>query len=147
MPESLKALALSGAVRDVLETMFFTDVLGEQGGDASQGPALDARLSFQGGRAGAFRLAIAPAAARTVAGNFLGADDDAEISETAVTDAICELANMVCGSVLSRFNGELAFDLSHPELVPENTPWPESAARTFQLENGWLTAAVHFEGS
>jgi CheY-specific phosphatase CheX len=149
MPDSPEGQALSGAVRDVLETMFFTDVVSDKSGHAGAVmPALDAQLRFEGKRSGEFRVAIALGAARTVAGNFLGAEDEAEIPEAQVGEVICELANMICGSVLSRLAGDLAFDLSHPELLPgdgDGTGWPETAARTFELENGWLTAAIRFE--
>jgi CheY-specific phosphatase CheX len=149
MPDSLEAQALSGAVRDVLETMFFTDVVSDKTGHAgASGPALDAQLRFQGGRSGEFRIAIVPGAARTIAGNFLGAEEESEIQEDQVGEVVCELANMICGSVLSRLAGDLAFELSHPELVPgdgDGAGWPETAARTFELEHGWLTAAIRFE--
>ncbi|HVX67697.1 MAG TPA: chemotaxis protein CheX, partial [Bryobacteraceae bacterium] len=80
--------------------------------------------------------------------NFLGAEDESGIQEEQVGEVLCELANMICGSVLSRLAGDLAFDLSHPELVAgdgDRTGWLQSAARTFELENGWLTAAIRFE--
>ncbi len=151
MPESIEAQALSGASRDVLETMFFTEVLGEKAGLASPdgAPGLEAHLRFEGQRSGEFRLRIAPAAARSVAGNFLGAEDEAGMPDSQVKDAICELANMICGSALSRLAADLAFELSHPELVTGEggvNEWSETAARTFELENGWLIAAIRFEG-
>jgi len=149
MSESAEGKALSGAVSGVLETMFFTDVMGEKPGHpASSGPALDARLRFKGARSGEFRVAVAPAAARSVACNFLGAEDESQITETQVGDVICELANMICGSALSRLSGDLAFDLSHPELDAGDgdlAGWPEAAAHTFDLKDGWLTAAIRFE--
>ncbi len=152
MRESIEAQALSGASRDVLETMFFTEVLGEKAGMESPGgePGLEARLKFEGQRSGEFRLKIAPGAARSVAGNFLGAEDEAGMPDSQISDTICELANMVCGSALSRLAADLAFELSHPELVAAEAPangWTETAARTFELENGWLIAAIRFEGT
>jgi hypothetical protein len=129
--------------------MFFSDVVSEKAGHAGAGgAAMDAHLHFAGGRCGEFRIAIVPAAARTVACNFLGAEDESEIRDEQVGEVVCELANMICGSVLSRLNGDLAFDLSHPELLPgvgDGNGWPETAARTFELENGWLTTAIRFE--
>lgn len=149
MPESAEGKALSGAVHDVLETMFFTDVLGEKPGHpASSVSALDARLHFEGARSGEFRVAVAPRAARSVAGNFLGAENESEVTETQVGDVICELANMICGSALSRLAGDGALELKRPDLAPGDgdvAGWPEAAARTFELENGWLTAAIRFE--
>ncbi len=149
MPEPVEASALSGATRDVLETMFFTEVLGETAGHAQAADhPLEARLRFAGTRPGAFRIVIAPRAARTIAANFLGSEEEAWIPDSQVGDVACELANMICGSVLSRLAADVAFDLSHPEIATEasdQSAWPETAARTFDLENGWLTAAIRFE--
>ncbi len=149
MSESAEAGALSAATRDVLETMFFTEVFGESAGP---GPApvggLEARLHFEGQRSGDFRIAIAPGPARTIAANFLGAEDEAGVPESQVSDVACELANMICGSVLSRLAADVAFDLSHPEVTPaadEDSGWPDGTARTFDLENGSLRAAIRFE--
>jgi CheY-specific phosphatase CheX len=149
MPESAEAGALSAATREVLETMFFTEVFGESAGPGpAPGGGLEARLHFEGQRSGDFQVVIAPGSARTIAANFLGAEDEAGIRESQVTDVACELANMICGSVLSRLAADVAFDLSHPEVTPAaggDSGWPQGAARTFALENGSLRAAIRFE--
>lgn len=149
MPESAEAAALSAATRDVLETMFFTEVFVESAGNGPvPGDGLDVRLHFQGQRSGDFRIAIGPGPARTIAANFLGAEDEAAIAESQVSDVACELANMICGSALSRLAADVAFDLSHPEVTPargDDSGWPEGAARTFDLENGSLSAAIQFD--
>ena len=150
MSDSAEGKALSGAVRGRPGD----DVLHRR--DEREGGAPGVLRSrhwtrgyvSQGARSGEFRVAVAPAAARSVACNFLGAEDESEITETQVGDVICELANMICGSALSRLSGDLAFDLSHPELDAGDgdlAGWPETAAHTFDLKDGWLTAAIRFE--
>jgi CheY-specific phosphatase CheX len=149
MPDSPEGAALSAATRNVLETMVFTDVSGERPGHASgSGAALDVRLRFAGERPGEFRITLAMESARAIAGNFLGLDDEGSLTESDVGEVACELANMICGSVLSHLAGDLAFDLSHPAVAAQAgdvSGWPEAAARTFDLDNGWLTAAIRFE--
>jgi CheY-specific phosphatase CheX len=149
VPESAEAEALSAATRNVLETMFFTEVYGERG---EFGPALaeglQARLHFTGQRAGEFRIAIAPGSARRIAANFLGSEDEAGMPECQVRDVTCELANMICGSVLSRLAADVAFELSHPELSAASDgdfAWVGCAAGTFDFEKGSLSAAIRFE--
>ena len=149
MPEQMRSEALSAATRGVLETMFFTGTEGERPGHAPvAGGAIEARLRFDGERPGEFRVMVAPRAARSIAANFLGLDDEAGIAEAQIGDVACELANMICGSVLSRLAGDLAFELSHPavaQISEDTAAWPDESARTFDLENGWLTAAIRFE--
>jgi CheY-specific phosphatase CheX len=149
MPESAEVEALSAATRSVLETMFFTEVCGEH---SEFGPAradgFHARLHFTGQRAGEFRIAIAPGSARRIAANFLGSEDEAGIPECQVRDVICELANMICGSALSRLAADVAFELSHPELSAASDrsfAWMGGASGTFEFENGSLSAAIRFE--
>ncbi|MGE5644264.1 MAG: chemotaxis protein CheX [Acidobacteriota bacterium] len=149
MADGTRSEALAEAVRGVLETMFFTGAESERPGYASgTAGAIEARLRFDGERPGEFRVLVAPGAARSIAANFLGADEEAEITEAQAGDVVSELANMICGSALSRLEGDVAFDLSHPSvsrLDAEPAAWPDGAARTFDLENGWLTAAIRFE--
>lgn len=138
------AQALAEATREVLETMFFTDVAGDAAPEPDGAAGLMAALRFEGERPGEFRVTVTPEAAKTIAANFLGTDD--ELPESRVEEVTCELANMICGSVLSRVEADLAFDLSHPELVPAEqvTSWTDGSARSFNLGNGSLTAAIRF---
>src|SRR5262249_4978519 len=109
---------LQPAFTEVLETMFFTSVLDVSpfGGIPGDVPALSSRLSFRGAPAWIFEIGITRDAARTLAGGFLG-EEEPDISDARTGDVVCELANMLCGSVLSRIGSDFTFDLSHPELV------------------------------
>ena len=84
--------------------------------------------------------------ARTIGSGFLG-KEEAEISDEQTGEVVCELANMFCGSVLSRLEDKTTFHLSHPELVsvPSGTPFnPPGIARWFELESGSLAASLSF---
>ena len=148
MPESAANEALADAVREVLETMFFACVYAETSGGETGG-LIEARLPFAGQWAGEFRLGISPEAARSIAAGFLGLEDEAEIGATQIGDVVCEVTNMVCGSVLSHLGADVAFDLQPPRLVEAGGAGsaPEYAVRTFDLGNGTLMAGIHFKQS
>ena len=146
MPELAAAEALSVAAADVLETMFFSPVLGEAAAEAAPSlTALAARLRFTGGRSGAFALRVSASAAETIAANFLGEETEHPAAGQ-VSDVICELANMMCGAVLSRMDREAHFDLGPPELVnPLETAAPEAVSRAFDVGNGEVTVFLEVD--
>jgi CheY-specific phosphatase CheX len=110
----LEASLLSSAT-DVLESMYFTSVTGASAGSIP-GPGLAARLEFRGELSGEFLLRMNLETARLLAANFFGEEESA-VSETAIEDTVGELANMICGSVLSRMETESHFKLSHPSVA------------------------------
>lgn len=140
------AMVLSHAARDVLEKMFFSCALTEAGGwQAAPGSHIGARLEFQGDARGVLELAIARSAARSLAANFLGAEREEEIADAQVGEVVCELANMICGSVLSRLDFGETFQLSSPELQAQRHEAGAGAlTRSFDLGNGWLAVCVEF---
>jgi len=148
MPEPPACETLADALREVFETMLFTCVYAEIPGGKPPG-SIEARLPFGGGRNGEFRLAISPEAARSIAAGFLGEEDENQIGEAQIGDVVCEVTNMVCGSLLSRMGTDLAFDLQPPRLT-----WQDAedgpcgcTARTFDLGNGSVTVGIQFEQS
>jgi len=149
MSDPLETQALSLATRDVLETMFFIEVLSETDEPPQGSPGtLEARLRFAGERSGEFRIWLTAEAARSIATNFLGLDDENAIRDSQVGEVAAELANIICGSALSRLSCDRAFDLSHPEVGPpadDARTWSDAASRTFDLGNGWLTTILRFE--
>ena len=141
--------ALAAAVEEVLETMCFSAVFSSSETafpEQNDGCVLMAQLRFEGSPSGEFQLAIPMPPARTIGSGFLG-KEEAEISDEQTREVVCELANMFCGSVLSRLEAKTAFRLSHPDLVsvPCGTPFdPPGIARWFELEAGSLAASVSF---
>ena len=74
-----------------------------------------ARLEFEGEVSGSFTLRMNTGTARLLALNFFG-EEESDITELAVGDMVGEMANMICGSVLSRLEAESHFKLSHPSV-------------------------------
>jgi CheY-specific phosphatase CheX len=124
---------MSSSASEVLETMFFTGVLG----DAVDPPMdpITTRLDFRGTPSGSFGLALSRESSRQIAAGFLAEDEEA-VSQEQVNEVICELTNMLCGSLLSRIETETSFDLTHPELA--SLPEDPDYSRNFELENGTL---------
>ena len=145
--------ALEEAVSDVLEKMFLIRSLG-QPLEESVFPAAEmaadmvARLSFQGDSTGFLTLRVTRAAARSVAADFLGAEES-DLSEESTREVICELANMICGSVLSRIESSAGFRLANPEIASAVLPDDGVAATAWTIETGHgpLTATIYMEAT
>jgi CheY-specific phosphatase CheX len=142
--------ALTECTEEVLEQMFFAQPVEEtvppdsaQAGDPSH---LSVDVGFTGEPSGRLLLRISKAAARSIAADFL-AEDEAVLSEEQVAEVICELANIICGSVLTRIESRTSFRLGSPRLLfqvsePEMRP---SAVRSLDLWNGNITIAMTTE--
>jgi CheY-specific phosphatase CheX len=140
--------ALFAAAADVLETMFFSPVMGEATPDPSCAePSLMACLKFSGGRSGSFTIRVSAGAAATIAANFLGEETGAP-EPGQVRDVVCEMANMICGSVLSRLDREAHFDLQHPELVEAcSEPTLGSVCSLFEIEGGKVALCLQLDSA
>jgi CheY-specific phosphatase CheX len=105
---------------EVLDAMYFTTVLetGPQKTGPEGAPSIDALVAFSlrfvGDLSGRFGIFLELATARKLAANFLG-EEESGISSVEAGEVAGELANMFCGSVMSRVEGEHKFVLSHPE--------------------------------
>jgi CheY-specific phosphatase CheX len=108
--------ALSSAVADVLERMFFLEGLGEAAEPPPEAETVTVRLSFDGDPPGCFHMRIARPAADAVAADFLG-EDPASLTDRQSAEVTLELANMICGAVLSRIESRAAFRLGSPQIV------------------------------
>lgn len=150
MPELTRTAGatLAEAAQQVLQTMFFVAPMGEvpPGTPAPAEPWEAARLTFRGEPSGAFAVSVSEAAARTMAANFLGIEREGDLSTLEVSDVVSELANMICGSVLSRLETESEFELGTPETVmgPEDPHRGRTLVRSLELEHGFLTASMEF---
>ena len=152
MSEDLLHQALEGAVEEVLERMFFTETLGDAL-ELEQSPAppredeIAVRVAFEGTPSGALTLRLTAAAARPIAADFLGEDQDA-VSDGQIHEVACELANMICGSVLSRVESAATFRLAKPQIVSgaeTAEAEPAAAIHAVEISNGNLTVMMTTE--
>ena len=149
-PNEIQA-ALAATVEEVLETMCFASVLASAEGAAPPEdggtPPITAELHFAGSPPGRFRVSVPMKLARTIGAGFLGREE-AEVSDSQAGEVVCELANMICGSVLSRLESKETFQISHPELTssePAAGTDGASACRWFDLGDGLLTTSLELQ--
>jgi CheY-specific phosphatase CheX len=140
---------LSGVVEGVLEAMFFSTPLGPAEPETGTG-VLEAHVTFHGRPSGTLGVRLSRTSARTLAAGFLGEDEQA-LTDSQPGEVLCELANMLCGSLVSRLESDETFDLTSPELVSiERVPDAGSealpaACQSVALEDGILTVTLHVE--
>jgi len=138
---------LAAAAEDVLETMFFSGIYGPAAAPPD-GAALAARVAFRGTPCGTLTLRLSEPSARSLASNFLACESAEPLPQTQLAGVVCELANMVCGSLLSRVKSETDFRLSAPELLPCTEPEPAAgtpAHQAFDLGDGVLDLCLELE--
>jgi CheY-specific phosphatase CheX len=113
--------ALSRAVRDVFENLcFMLPMATATGASVPPDPGSFSRVvlavDFTGAGRGSLHLTLPDSMIASVASSMLGEDGPLELSEQ--YDAVCELANIVCGNVLPLIAGERAvFDLASPRVI------------------------------
>ncbi len=104
---------LSDAIEETLQTMFF--IVGDPDAppDREARPEMEAVVAFTGDMAGRLRLRIASSEAAAMASDFLGVNEP-EITVAHMDQVVGELANMICGSALSRIRPQGAFRIETP---------------------------------
>ncbi len=138
--ESAVHQALRDAVCSVLEKMFFAETIGELPVTEPTGEEITVELDFEGEPSGALLLRLTLRAARQIAADFLGIEERG-ITEIQAFEVIRELANMVCGSVLSRVESAATFRLAQARIVTPETLIAEfrsNESYRVQLSNGIL---------
>lgn len=142
---------LFAAAQEVLETMFFTSVYGISQGSAT-GNVLFSTLRFEGDPSGTVTIGISEGTVRPMAANFLGLEAD-EITSNQLEQVCSELANMVCGNVLSRTAADRTFRLTHPQTTQKMVSSGaiivtfESIIVNLDIENGVFTSQIDFDSA
>ena len=145
---------LTSAAAEVLESMCFISVA-EHCEEPATADAkwVAAKLHFQGPFSGDFGLCAPLGTAQIIASNFLG-EDESGIDPSQIVEVLCELANMICGSFLSRFESKGVYDLSPPVLDDLSPPvfdtlsaQPQARAtcQTLQLDEGIVRVWLNLE--
>ena len=137
--------ALSESTEEVLEKMFFTCPFEDDGsGDNDSASGFAARVAFRGSPSGALAVNLSTTAARSLASNFFGLEPE-ELTDKQVTEVVGELANMLCGSLLSHPECEGRFELSSPELAPAEAAKPAPLVCTYNLGDGILKIGLELD--
>ena len=125
-------------VRTILETMFFSTA--EPIDCAHGSPSVAARLAFRGEPSGELILDLSQEAAQSMAAGFLGVDLG-EVSADAQQSTVCELANMICGAVLSHLHPDAVVSLDAPHCVTPDFSEP-GAHQCFATPEGVLAVTM-----
>ncbi len=134
--------ALTRCTGRVLETMCYSDPLPITGLEEGQA-CIRTQLRFHGTYSGMFHLDVTEDAGRSLATTFLGAEEEVAGPETA--GVICELTNMICGSMLSTLDARADIQLDAPELVEDVVPRSDDALyKAFEIDNGQMAVAIQF---
>lgn len=119
---------MTEAAIETLETMFFAvpDSISESA-SRPDGALIAVSLSFHGSPDGHFSLLVSEPLARTLAANFIGCEE-ADVAPLQVTSVAAELANMICGTALTKIESDASFDLAAPETIRISRAEPAPAA-------------------
>jgi CheY-specific phosphatase CheX len=126
---------------EVLETMFFEEAVPSACEHAWLAQAVSARLSFEGSHCGEFLLSVSPDTARSIAAGFLGVDPE-EMSATQPGEVILELANILCGALISTLCPESNLSLGTPEPVSAEHSFPAAMHCCFSLPEGMVAVSI-----
>ena len=127
--------AMVQAVEQALEIMCFAEALPADDLRPWEAGLIAARVDVGGDRRGVFRLGISRSGARQIADSFL-ARDVAEGDDVEVQRVVCELANIVCGSMLTRLDPGAAFTLQAPTPAAESGRGDRQVEVEFAVEDG-----------
>lgn len=119
-------------VPEVLETMFFATAVPSAGSRCADG-SLGVAIEFRGTPSGVFTMRLDAADARALGAAFLGREPG-ELDPDEDRMLACELANILCGSVLSRAAAGGTFELGAPEIKEAREPSEVQAG--FLLDTG-----------
>jgi hypothetical protein len=137
---------LSRVGAEVLETMFFAEAVSTGCDHSWLSSSCSAQLGFEGSHSGDFRLSVSPPAAESIASAFLGLDPE-EVTETQRSQVLLELANILCGSVLSHFWPESDLSLLEPECFSAEAPLEGEVHQCFLMPEGMLAVSIHLSGA
>ena len=132
------------AAQEVLETMFFTTAAPAACAHAQPETLIAARVGFAGRPAGELSLTLSCGLARALAAGFLGVDFE-ELSEEAESQIACELANILCGAILSRVHPDCGVALEAPQLIIPRFEEDGRIHQCFLTPDGALTIALRLE--
>ena len=132
---------LGRVAAEVLETMFFTEAVAVECEHGWLPDVVAVRVDFDGSHCGEMWLALTPAAIPSIASAFLGLEPE-ETGEEQRAQVILELANILCGAVLSSLWPESRLLLDAPKLTqwacPDEGVWHGCLA----LDEGVLAISI-----
>ena len=136
---------LVSCAETALEVMFFTaTVAPAESFENMPADAIRARVDFLSKPCGYLEAAVGRFTASRLAANMAGVEVD-ELEEEQAEQTVCELANVICGYVLSKSEEDRGFKLLEPRLVSSSNekqhPAP-AVRRRIETECGSIWLAI-----
>jgi CheY-specific phosphatase CheX len=152
MPEEIEQACQADQVSDfasvvvrvaaqVLETMFFEEAVPGPCEHGWLADALSVQVSFEGSHRGDFLLSVSADTARSIASGFLGLDPE-ELTGEQPGEVMLELANILCGALMSALWPESSLSLESPALVNSAHDVPNSKHCCFTLPGGNVAVSL-----
>jgi len=135
--------AFSRVPAEVLETMFFAEAEPACCEHAWLPSAEAVCIGFDGSHTGVMRLCVSREAADSIASAFLGLEP-MEITEALAAQVILELANILCGAILSHAWPESKLALSPPQVCAGAPEYERAEHHCFEMPEGKLAVWVHW---
>ena len=144
--------AIMEATLHVFETSTYMNVLprSESGSEPLTEPDIAAKMIFRGPMNGTLTMRVASELLGELVSNMLGELGDNESVEEKGQDALKEIANMICGNMLTLWAGEQpVFKLSPPNIVVQEpdklSAEPVCTKVSFVLENTLAEITVEYD--
>ncbi len=117
--EVCMSTSLLDGAKEVFETMIFMDLEESSEPDHNiESESLLSSITFKGDIEGCLSICCNMSCANVIAANMLGLDDDEEVGNGDVCDAMGEVANMVLGSVKARIQESVgSIEVSIPVVI------------------------------
>lgn len=149
MSDQLVAALHDAATRTLEDMCFLCDAPEMEAEFAETATPAFASVRFSGPRTGRLEFRVAQDLLPVIAENMLGVDDSNAVEQF---DALGELANVICGNVLTSLGDESAvFDISAPTTgtedsqSPQTSPPPVAAVR-LNLDYGPAKTLLYVDG-
>jgi len=152
--EQLLKSRLTQVANDTLEKLAFLFAFPDsERVDDGPDPTVVGRVAFFGYFNGSLLMRISSSVIPELAGNMLGLDDGAEISDVQQHDALKEIINVICGNLLPTVAGDqVEFNIEAPKILSsgeaENLPENERPACIVRLtlEEGFIDLYFFIQG-
>jgi len=153
MKAQIDKIIISTAVETMEKLAFLFSFPDEERRNAFPGPAIAAKVGFNGLFSGSLALRMSSSVLAELASNMLGLDDEDETNQEMHLDAIKEMLNVICGNVLPALAGQEAeFSIEAPQIIAddgkgETIEFQQAASIVrLMLENGHCDLILFVEG-
>lgn len=141
---------LADVAREILEAMAFVFANPDEVEPSADESVIRASICFEGPFDGELVLTSTASAVPALAANMMGEDDPSACSSKQVLDAFGELANVICGNLLSRMAGpDPVFNLKSPRIADEpaaDVPPEGTVTGKVHLDEGVVTVTLRIDG-